>query len=77
MEIVIIFVLPNSKEMTNINNITKSEIIELAKTDLEVNNILGGLESIAERSIEDLRAILKMFVMLNSQVSACFDKNGF
>jgi hypothetical protein len=77
VEIVIIFVLPNSKEMTNINNITKSEIIELAKTDLEVNNILGGLESIAERSIEDLRAILKMFVMLNSQVSACFDKNGF
>ena len=77
MEIVIIFVLPNSKEMTNINNITKSEIIELAKTDLEINNILGGLESIAERSIEDLRAILKMFVMLNSQVSACFDKNGF
>ncbi len=77
MEIVIIFVLPNSKEMTNINNITKSEIIELAKTDSEVNNILGGLESIAERSIEDLRAILKMFVMLNSQVSACFDKNGF
>jgi hypothetical protein len=77
VEIVIIFVLPNSKEMTNINNITKSEIIELAKTDLEVNNILGGLESIAERSIEDLRAILKMFVMLNSEVSACFDKNGF
>jgi hypothetical protein len=77
VEIVIIFVLPNSKEMTNINNITKSEIIELAKTDLEVNNILGGLESIAERSVEDLRAILKMFVMLNSQVSACFDKNGF
>ena len=63
--------------MTNINNITKSEIIELAKTDLEINNILGGLESIAERSIEDLRAILKMFVMLNSEVSACFDKNGF
>ena len=77
MEIGSIFVLPNSKEMTNINNITKSEIIELAKTDLEINNILGGLESIAERSIEDLRAILKMFVMLNSEVSACFDKNGF
>jgi hypothetical protein len=63
--------------MTNINNITKSEIIEIAKADLEVSNVLGGLDSIAERGIEDLRAILKMFVMLNSEVSACFDKNGF
>jgi hypothetical protein len=61
----------------NIETATKSEIIIAASIQKELITFLGGVAMIKERSEETLRSLLKMYFMLNTEVGAFYDKNGF
>ena len=61
----------------NIETATKSEIIIASSIQKELMSFLGGVKMIKERSVEDLRILLKMYFSLNTEVGAFYDKNGF
>lgn len=61
----------------NIETATKSEIIIAASIQKDLMTFLGGVVMIKERSEETLRSLLKMYFLLNTEVGACYDKNGF
>ena len=61
----------------NIETATKSEIILAASLQKELMTFLGGIQMIKERTEETLRSLLKMYFVLNQEVGAIYDKNGF
>lgn len=61
----------------NLETATKSEIIIAASIQKELMVFLGGVQMIKERSEETLRKLLKMYFVLNNEVGAFYDKNGF
>ena len=61
----------------NIATATKSEIIIAASIQKDLMTFLGGVVMIKERSEETLRSLLKMYFVLNTEVGANYDNNGF
>jgi hypothetical protein len=64
-------------QLLNIETATKSEIIIASTLQPELMTFLGGVVMIKERSVETLRSLLNMYFVLNTEVGACYDKNGF
>ena len=64
-------------QLINIETATKSEIIIAATLQGDLMTFLGGVIGIKERSEETLRSLLKMYFVLNTEVGAFYDKNGF
>lgn len=64
-------------QVLNIETATKSEIIIAASLEKDLMNFLGGVKMIKERSEDTLRSLLNMYFVLNNEVGAFYDKNGF
>lgn len=63
--------------MINLETITKEEIVNLAKENSEIAKIMGGLQNIESREHYDLKSLLNMYFVLNTEVGCFFGKNGF
>lgn len=64
-------------QIIDLENITKEEIIQLAIENPEIKNLFESIESISNRDISALRAVLRMYFVLNNEVGAFYDENGF
>jgi len=68
---------PKVMKVLNIDTATKSDILTAAYLQPDMLIFLGGVEMIKERSEETLRILLNMYFVLNTEVGAFYDKNGF